>query len=93
MGIYLVMLFSLSQSIFRNELLAVVMFFDMPYSLSLPSAGSSEQDSDTEIKLPFVKSPNPVMALVRENFRYRIHMPFPLSLGSLQLEISDPWIY
>ncbi|KAJ0257559.1 SWI/SNF complex subunit SWI3C [Hirschfeldia incana] len=29
---------------------------------SLP--GSSEQDSDTEINLPFVKSPNPVMALV-----------------------------
>ncbi|XP_019099134.1 PREDICTED: LOW QUALITY PROTEIN: SWI/SNF complex subunit SWI3C-like [Camelina sativa] len=26
--------------------------------------GYSEQDSDTEIKLPFVKSPNPVMALV-----------------------------
>ncbi|KAL1196200.1 SWI/SNF complex subunit SWI3C [Cardamine amara subsp. amara] len=26
--------------------------------------GVSEQDSDTEIKLPFVKSPNPVMALV-----------------------------
>ncbi|CAH2033550.1 unnamed protein product [Thlaspi arvense] len=30
--------------------------------------GSSEQDSDTEIKLPFVKSPNPVMALVCEIF-------------------------
>ncbi|CAF2256225.1 unnamed protein product [Brassica napus] len=26
--------------------------------------GTSEQDSDTEINLPFVKSPNPVMALV-----------------------------
>lgn len=46
----------------------------------LASAGYSEQDSDTEIKLPFVKSPNPVMALVCELFSLQILYALLISL-------------
>ena len=73
MGLYQVIFFYF----ISNNCLACRRAFEMLYSLcDFLLAGSSEQESETEINLPFVKSPNPVMALVCEFlFIYASHYP------------------